>query len=450
MITAEQGKYAEAFACQRITENTDTITDFQTTGLLEKILQKDNLNKAYKKVKSNKGSGGVDGMCVEELLTYLKKHGREINQQIQNGKYKPNPVRRVEIPKEEKSKFRTLGIPTVVDRVYQQAIAQELTPIFEEQFSNNSFGFRPRRGAHEALKQCKRNADAGYVYVVDMDLEKFFDKVCQSKLIEILSRTIKDGRVISLIHRYMNAGAITQRGMFERTEEGVPQGGPLSPLLSNIMLNELDKELERRGHRFVRYADDCMIFCKSRKSAERTLQNILPFIEGKLFLKVNRTKTCIEHIEKVKYLGYSFYYYKEFRFKLHPKTIGKMKKKIKELTNRSNAWSNEMRILKLKQYIRGWINYFKLADMKNLLRRTDEWMRHRIRAIYWKQWKKVKTKIRKLRSLNLPEWAVLKLANSRKGIWRSSLVLNCALTKQTISNLGYMFMIDYYLKVREN
>ena len=218
MVFAEQREYAEAFACQRITENTDTVTDLQTTGLLEKILQKDNLNKAYKKVKSNKGSGGVDGMCVEELLTYLKKHGRELNQQILNGKYKPNPVRRVEIPKEEKGKFRRLGIPTVVDRVYQQAIAQVLTPIYERQFSNNSFGFRPGRGAHDTLKQCKINADDGYIYVIDMDLEKFFDNVCQSKLIEILSRTIKDGRVVSLIHRYMNAGVITLNGMFERTE----------------------------------------------------------------------------------------------------------------------------------------------------------------------------------------------------------------------------------------
>ena len=450
MVSAEQREYAEAFACQRITENTDTVTDLQTTGLLEKILQKDNLNKAYKKVKSNKGSGGVDGMCVEELLTYLKKHGRELNQQILDGKYKPNPVRRVEIPKEEKGKFRRLGIPTVVDRVYQQAIAQVLTPIYERQFSNNSFGFRPGRGAHDALKQCKINADDGYIYVIDMDLEKFFDNVCQSKLIEILSRTIKDGRVISLIHKYMNAGVITLNGMFERTETGVPQGGPLSPLLSNIMLNELDKELENRGHRFVRYADDCMIFCKSKKSAERTLQNILPFIEKKLFLKVNHDKTCIEYIRKVKYLGYSFYFQKGLRFRVHPKAILKMKGRIRELTNRNNGWSNEKRILKLKQYIRGWINYFRLADMRSLLQRIDEWIRRRIRAIYWKQWKKVRTRIRKLRSLNLPEKVVLELANSRKGIWRSSLVLNCALTKQAISNLGYMSMTDYYLKVCEN
>ena len=449
MVSAEQREYVEASACSRIAENTDIITDLQTTGLLEKILQSGNLNKAYKKVKSNKGSGGVDGMDVEELLSYLRKYGRELNQQILNGKYKPNPVRRVEIPKEEKGKFRKLGIPTVVDRVYQQAIAQVLSPLFERQFSENSFGFRPNRGAHDALKQCQKNANDGYVYVVDMDLEKFFDNVCQSKLIEVLSRTIKDGRVISLVHKYMNAGVVAN-GLFEKTEIGVPQGGPLSPLLSNIMLNELDKELERRGHRFVRYADDCMIFCKSRKSAERTLQNILPYIEDKLFLKVNREKTCVAHFSKVKYLGYTFYNYKGLRFRVHPKSVEKMKKKLRELTDRYNAWSNEHRILKLQQFIRGWVNYFKLADMKQLLRDTDEWLRHRIRAIYWIQWKRVRTKIRKLRCLNLPEWVVCEIANCRKGIWRSALVLNQALTNKEIANLGYMTMTDYYLQVCEN
>ena len=245
-------------------------------------------------------------MQVDELLPYLKGNQDPLIQQIRNGRYKPNPVRRVEIPKETKGEYRRLGVPTVIDRVIQQAITQELSPIFEEQFSESSFGFRPKRGAHDALKQCQKNVNAGYVYVVDMDMEKFFDTVCQSKLIEVLSRTIKDGRVISLIHKYLNAGAMA-KGMFERTEIGMPQGGPLSPLLSNVMLNELDKELERRGHRFVRYADDCMIFCKSRKSAERTLANILPFIEGKLFLKVNRQKTKVAHNSKVKYLGYTFY-----------------------------------------------------------------------------------------------------------------------------------------------
>ena len=448
-VSAEQRGYAEACACVRIAENTNIITGLQTTGLLERILQRDNLNRAFKRVKSNKGAAGVDGMCVENLLTYLREHGGELNRQIRDGKYKPNPVRRVEIPKEEKGKFRKLGIPTVADRVYQQAITQVLSPIFEEQFSENSYGFRPRRSAHDALKQCRKNANDGYVYVVDMDLEKFFDNVCQSKLIEILSRTIKDGRVISLIHKYMKAGVVAN-GLFERTEVGVPQGGPLSPLLSNIMLNELDRELECRGHRFVRYADDCMIFCKSQKSAERTLEKILPYIEGKLFLKVNREKTKVAHISKVKYLGYTFYSYRGYRFRVHPKSVDKMKRKLRELTDRNNGWSNEYRIEKMKQFIRGWVNYFKLADMKSMLQETDEWLRHRIRAIYWKQWKRVRTRIRKLRALNLPEWVVFELANCRKGIWRSALVLNRALTNKVIAGLGYYTLTDYYLQVREN
>ena len=295
MVSAEQKEYAEVFDYSKIAEKSDVITDYWTNNLLDLILRKGNLNNAYKRVKKNKGKGGIDGMQVDELLPFLRENQDSLIQEIREGKYKPNPVRRVEISKETKGEFRKLGVPTVVDRVIQQAIAQELSPIYEEQFSENSFGFRPKRGAHDALRQCQKNVNDGYVYVVDMDLEKFFDTVCQNKLIEVLSRTIKDGRVISLIHKYLNAGVIAN-GMFERTEVGMPQGGPLSPLLSNVMLNELDKELENRGHRFVRYADDCMIFCKSRKSAERTLKNIIPFIEKKLFLKVNRKKTDIAFI----------------------------------------------------------------------------------------------------------------------------------------------------------
>lgn len=400
-VSAEQKEHAEASVHPRIAENNHIITDFQMDGLLERILHRGNLNKAYKRVKSNKGAGGVDGMGVDELLTYLKDNKEQLLQKIRDGKYNPNPVRRVEIPKEEKGKVRKLGIPTVVDRVIQQAITQVLSPIFEGQFSDYSFGFRPKRGAHDALKQCQRNVNDGYVYVVDMDLERFFDTVCQSKLIEVLSRTIKDGRVISLIHKYLNAGVV-QNGLFERTEVGVPQGGPLSPLLSNIMLNELDKELTRRGHRFVRYADDCMIICKSRKSAERTLNNIVPYIEGKLFLKVNRDKTKVAHISKVRYLGYALYRFRgKCRLRVHPKSVAKMKSQIRELTARSNGWGNEYRALKLTQFIRGWVNYFALADMKRLLSDTDEWMRRKIRTIYWKQWKRVRTRYKMIKKIQL-------------------------------------------------
>ena len=448
--SAEQREYAEVFDHSKITEKSGVITDYWTNNLLDLILRKDNLNKAYKRVKTNKGSGGIDGMQVDELLPYLRENQDTLIQGIRDGKYKPNPVRRVEIPKESKGEFRKLGVPTVVDRVIQQAITQELTPIYEEQFSENSFGFRPNRGAHDALKQCQRNVNDGYVYLVDMDLEKFFDTVCQSKLIEVLSRTIKDGRVISLIHKYLNAGVIAN-GVFERTEVGMPQGGPLSPLLSNIMLNELDKELESRGHRFVRYADDCMIFCKSIKSAERTLENIIPFIEGKLFLKVNRKKTKVAHINNVKYLGYSFYNYKgKCRFGVHPKTVSKMKNKIRELTDRSNGMSNAKREEKYQQYVRGWVNYFKLADMKNLLKETDEWARRRIRAVYWKQWKKIQTRYRMLRALGLEQWRAKELACSRKGYWRMAQVLNQVFLNKIIAKLGYTSMLSYYLTVREN
>ena len=373
------------------------------------------------------------------LLPCLKENQSEIIQKIREGKYKPNPVRRVEIPKEEKGKVRKSGIPTVVDRLIQQAVTQELTPLFEPQFTENSYGFRPGRNQHDALKACKKNVDEGYVYVVSMDLEKFFDTVNHSKLIEVLSRTIKDGRVVPLIHKYLNAGVL-QNGFFEKTEEGVPQGGPLSPLCGNVMLNEQDKELERRGHRFVRYADDALIFCRSRKSAERTLANIIPFIEGELFLKVNRAKTTVTHISRIKYLGYAFYRYKgKCRFRVHPKAVRKMKERIRKLPKRIKGG--------VMTIVRGWVNYYKLADMKGLMTETDEWLRRRIRAIYWKQWKRVKTRYRNLRALRLEEWQVHQIANSRKGYWRTAQMLRVALTNKIIAKLGYISMLDYYLKV---
>lgn len=451
-VSAEQKEYAGVYASSRITENSIINTDLSSDGLLEKILERDNMNQAFKKVKSNKGAGGVDGMEVEHLLQYLKDNNQQLIQSIKEGKYKPNPVRRVEIPKEEKGKVRELGIPTVVDRVVQQAIAQVLTPIFEEQFSDNSFGFRPKRSAHGAMKVCLANADEGYKYVVDMDLEKYFDTVNQSKLIEILSRTIKDGRVISLIHKFLRAGVIVKH-TFKETGVGVPQGGPLSPLLSNIMLNELDRELERRDHKFVRYADDLIIFCKSKRSAKRTLENILPYIEKKLFLKVNRNKTVVSYIGKVKFLGFSFYKYKgRMRLRIHPKAIAKMKAKIKECTARSNGWSNEYRIDKLKRYIRGWINYFKIADIKSMLSKTDEWMRRRIRMVYWKQWKKVRTKFNMLKHFGIEGSKAWEFANTRKGYWRisNSQILSFSLTNQTLQKLGYLFFSDYYARVCVN
>jgi len=444
-VSAEQREYAEVCESPKLTETDSTNTNKQREGLLEQILSRENLNRAYKQVKRNKGAGGTDGMQVDELLPFLKEHKDELVQSLRDGKYRPKPVRRVEIPKEN-GKTRKLGIPTVVDRLIQQAICQVLTPIFEEQFSDNSFGFRPKRSAHDALKRCQTNITEGYKYVVDMDLEKYFDTVNQSKLIQILSETIKDGRVISLIHKFLRAGVMVG-GMFEDSLEGVPQGGPLSPLLGNIMLNECDHELEKRGHRFVRYADDLMIFCSSKKAASRTLNHTIPYIEGKLFLKVNREKTQVAYVGKVKYLGYGFYIHKgEGRLRIHPKSIRKFKDKIREITGRSNGMGIEARKTRLKRLIRGWMNYFKLADARKLIQGLDEWIRSRIRMVTWKRWKKVRTRYKNLKLLGIKEEQAWMWANTRKGYWRTahSPILSIALSNERFRRSGYLSLMECY------
>ena len=442
---AEPEGYAGGQTYMRITENNFTNVDRPQHGLLEEILSPTNLNKAYRRVKGNAGAGGVDGIGADELLTFLSIHKEELLESILKGSFRPNPVRRVEIPKDN-GKKRMLGIPTVVDRVIQQAIAQILSLLFEQQFSQTSYGFRPKRSAHHALRKCQEFIDDGNIYAIDMDLEKFFDTVNQSKLVEVLSRTITDGRVISLIHKYLRAGAIV-RNTFEETLVGVPQGGPLSPLLSNIMLNELDKELENRGHRFVRYADDCVIFCKSKRGAERTLANIIPFIEGKLFLKVNREKTVVGYVKNIKFLGYTFYVYQgKGRLRVHPKSLTKMKESLRVLTSRSNGWGNDKRKAKLKQFITGWVNYFKLADMKSYLMNLDAWLRRRLRMIIWKQWKRVRTRLRNLINLGIPKHKAYQFANTRKGYWRTakSPILSRSIRSDSLVRAGYTFFSDCY------
>jgi RNA-directed DNA polymerase len=428
-----------------ITENAFTRFNCPKDGLLEIILSPANLNQAYKQVKSNKGSGGIDKMEVEELLPYFSQHKETLIASIYNGKYRPNPVRRVEIPKPN-GKKRQLGIPTVVDRVIQQAIAQVLSPIFDPQFSKTSYGFRPRHSAHQALRKCAEYITAGNIFTVDMDLEKFFDTVNHNKLIEVLSRTIKDGRVVSLIHKYLNAGAMIANEV-SKTYIGVPQGGPLSPLLSNIMLNELDKELDRRGHQYVRYADDLVIFCKSRRAAKRIHEHILPFIEKKLFLKVNQEKTVAAHYRDIKFLSYAFGRSNgKAELLVHGSSIIKMKVRIRELTSRSNGWGNDYRKLRLKQYIQGWVNYFKQARVKNLLSEIDTWLRRRIRMVTWKQWKRTKTKSMNLRKLGIKESQAWQFASTRKGYWRvaGSPILSRAMSDDKLRRAGYLFFRDYY------
>ncbi|HBB9211876.1 TPA: group II intron reverse transcriptase/maturase [Escherichia coli] len=420
-----------------------------SNGLLEKIIDRNNLNQAFKRVKANKGSHGIDGMKVDELLQYLKENGDGLRQSILDGSYKPNPVRRVEIPKSD-GKKRPLGIPTIVDRVIQQAIAQVLIPIFEEKFSENSYGFRPNRSAHQAILKCKQYMDNGYKWAVDIDLEKYFDTVNHDKLIGLVYKEVKDIRVISLIRKYLQAG-VMMNGAVNTTEKGVPQGGNLSPLLSNIMLNELDKELAKRGLNFCRYADDCNIYVKSKKAAERVMHSITKFIEEDLKLKVNKDKSKVDRPWKLKYLGFSFYNKKnEMGIRVHSKSIEKLKATLKKITGRSNAMSMEYRAVKLRQIIIGWINYFKLADMKSTLISLDEWLRRRLRLCYWKQWKKIKTKHDNLVKLGLDSFKAWEYANTRKGYWRisNSPILARTLSNNYLKEQGFITLTESYLRYR--
>ena len=386
-------------------------------------------------------------MSVEELLAHLKAHGSEIVENIKAGKYTPQPVRRVMIPKEEKGKFRPLGIPTAIDRWIQQAIAQILSAEYESVFSDHSHGFRPARSCQTAREEVLRHANEGRQWVVDLDLAKFFDTVNHSKLLQILSDRIEDGRVISLIHKILRA-PIAENGQCTPSEIGTPQGGPVSPVLANIILNELDHELEKRGHIFVRYADDMMILCKSRRAAERTLRNLKPFIEGKLFLKLNEEKSKICYIAdpRLKFLGFGFWSARkgEIKARPHQKSQAKCKAKLKELTQRSRGQSLDAFRQKLEQFVRGWVNYFKGTAMKRFIKDTDQWLRRRIRQIYWKQWKRTKTKRVALLKLGASEEVAWMWANTRKSYWRiaGSQTLNTTLTNEFLRTKGWKCLGD--------
>ncbi|MBF8982029.1 group II intron reverse transcriptase/maturase [Lutibacter sp. B2] len=424
-------------------------SEIGTEKLLERIVSKRNLYEAYKRVKKNKGSHGVDGMRVDELLTYLQGNVSSLISNLLSGKYKPQPVRRVEIPKSN-SGVRLLGIPTVVDRLIQQAIAQILNEIFDNEFSESSYGFRPKRSAHMALKQAQKYINEGNRYVVDMDLEKSFDTVNHDILIALLARKIKDTRVLKLIRKYLNSG-IMINGVIVKSEDGTPQGGPLSPLLSNILLDELDKELENRGHKFCRYADDSNIYVKSKRSGMRVLASITKFLKKKLRLKVNTEKSEVSSIIKRKFLGYSFYYTKGgIRFRVHKKSYERLKEKIRKITNRNVSMNFNSRLKKLKEITTGWVNYYKLADMGNKLEEIDKWMRRRLRACIWKTWKKTKTRFKNLKKLGVPKQKAWEYANTKKGYWRisNSPILNKTITNQRLINHGFKSLSSQYKKIR--
>lgn len=423
--------------------------------IITKILERDNLNLAFKNVKANKGASGIDELSIEETEKFIKEHKNQIVWQLYNRKYQPQPVRRVEIPKANGG-VRKLGIPTVLDRVIQQAMVQVLSPIFEPYFSEYSYGFRPNRCCQMAIIKALEYFNDGYDWIVDIDLEKFFDNVPHDRLLRMVSDVVKDGNVVSLVNKFLKAGVMIQ-GNYEDTVIGTPQGGPLSPLLSNIMLNKLDKELESRNLHFTRYADDTIILVKSEKAANRVMESITHFIEKKLGLKVNMTKTKICKPNDLKYLGFGFYKdIKNNTYNSVPHIDSKMKfqRKLKSLTKRSESISLDTRFERLNWLIRGWVNYFKISKMKTFLAKIDSNLRTRIRMIIWKMWKLPKTREDNLVKCGFDRGEARGLANCRKGYMfvAHSKVLQNAITKLALSKpnkkkgrRGLVFALDYYL-----
>ena len=445
MMEAESNKGACSIAL------TETEREDGAENLLERILDRNNLNQAYLKVKRNGGSAGIDGMTVEEMLPYLKEHREQLLEALRNERYKPKAVRRVEIPKPDGGK-RMLGVPTVIDRMIQQAIVQVLQPIYEPLFSESSYGFRLKRSAQQAMKQALKYYNEGYTQVVDLDLAKYFDTVNHEILIGMLREQVKDERVIRLIRKYLKSGVMIN-GLISPTTEGTPQGGNLSPLLSNIYLTVFDRMLESRGHKFVRYADDCNIYVKSRRAAERVMANCTKFLEGKLKLKVNRKKSQVGSPLRLKFLGFSMYKIgKKAGIRPHGKSIKKFKDKIRELTSRKQARSVELILKRLKRYTTGWLGYYSIADMESHIKRLNEWIRRRIRQIYWKQWKKIKTKHDNLVKLGIDNENAWRWANSRKAYWRiaDSHILHMSLTNEYLVSVGYDDILERYKVLHSN
>lgn len=397
--------------------------------MLNQILERQNMIQALKRVETNKGSHGVDMMPVKTLRQHILENWETIKSQILNGTYEPQPVRRIEILKPDGG-VRLLGIPTVTDRLIQQAISQILSKEYDKTFSDNSYGFRPNRSTHDAVRKAKGYMKEGYRWVVDMDLEKFFDKVNHDRLMAMLAKRTQDKPLLKLIRKYLQAGVMIN-GVVSSTEEGTPQGGPLSPLLSNIVLDELDKELEKRGHKFVRYADDCNIYVKSKRAGERTMVSIQRFIEGKLRLKINEKKSAVDRPWNRKFLGFSFTYHKEPKVRIAKTSLQRMKKKIREITSRKMPYSMEYRIKKLNQYLIGWCGYFALADTPSIFKTLDSWIKRRLRMCLWKNWKNPRTKVRNLIRLGVPYGKAYEWGNTRKGYWRIS---NSPILHRTLGN----------------
>ena len=428
--------------------------DSAEPDILGKILNKDNLNRAYKRVKANKGAPGVDGMTIEEAFQWLKEHNHELTERIRKGHYTPSPVRRVEIPKPDGG-VRKLGIPTVIDRIIQQAMSQQLIPIYEPKFSDGSFGYRPGRSAKDAVQRIEEYAEQGYTKAVVLDLSKYFDTLNHELLVNILRRDVKDERVIQMIKRYLRSG-VMENGVVVKTEEGSPQGGNLSPLLANVYLNEFDQEFNKRGVPCIRYADDIVLLAKSERASERLLESSTKYLEGTLKLKVNREKSrtvSVFAIRNFKYLGFCFGKSgKGIYVRVRGKSWKKAKEKLRKLTSRSRCGSIVKTMERIKEYMRGWLNYYSMADMKNNVERLNRWLYRRIRMCIWKQWKLPKTRKRKLLGLGMPEWAACEGAYSRKAYWRmaNAGVVKRALTKERLINWGFYDLATAYQSMHVN
>jgi RNA-directed DNA polymerase len=406
------------------------------TGTMEDILERGNLKSALKRVVTNRGSAGVDGMSVEKLTPFLQEHWPRIKQELLEDRYKPQPVRRVEIPKPDGG-MRKLGIPTVLDRLIQQAVMQRLQLLWDPAFSPHSFGFRPGRSAHQAVAQAQAFIAEGYPWVVDIDLEKFFDRVNHDILMSRVAKRVKDKRVLRLIRAYLNAG-VMEDGLVSRTDEGTPQGGPLSPLLSNIVLDDLDRELERRGHRFVRYADDCNIYVRSRKAGERVMAGTRQFITKKLKLKVNEEKSAVARPPERKFLGFSFTSHSKPKRRIAPKALKRVKDRIRELTRRTIGRSLKDVIAQLGVYLIGWRGYFGFCETPSVLKKLDSWIHRRLRSLVWKQWKRGKRRYKELRRRGVENDLAAKTAGSSHGPWRISRspALHYALPIALLTRLG--------------
>lgn len=416
--------------------------------MMEQLLSRDNLLLALKQVERNKGSHGVDGMSVKFLRRHIMEHWHDIRRSIETGTYQPSPVRRVEIPKPNGG-VRQLGIPTVTDRFIQQAIAQVLTPLFDPGFSEHSYGFRPSRRGHDAVRKARHYIQQGYRWVVDMDLEKFFDKVNHDRLMMKVAEKVEDKTLLLLIRRFLQSGVMIN-GVVRDSEEGTPQGGPLSPLLSNIVLDELDKELEKRGHKFVRYADDCNIYVRTRKAGERVKASVTIFIEETLKLKVNQEKSAVDRPWKRKFLGFSFSFHLKPKVRIAPQSLQRVKQKIRQITSRKRPVFLGDRIEELNEYLMGWLGYFALADTPSVFKRLDEWVRRRLRMCLWKQWKLPRTKVKRLIALGVPKGKAYEWGNSRKGYWRisKSPVLHRTLDKRFFESYQLKSLAERYYSLR--